>query len=146
MYRTPNSQTREPGFELAFAVYRFEVWAFSFSPRRPSSPSCINEYMAIDSGGTVSEWSLRVIAAWLECFPEKPSWCRNEQVCQGRKSVKRFEQSNGLDTALYKNIPLPLQTIIIFPIVDTMHIIYTYTQYYVVTLHTYLCITQMVSH
>ena len=25
----------------------------------------------------------RVIAAWLECFPEKPSWCRNEQVCQG---------------------------------------------------------------
>ena len=27
-----------------------------------------------------------------------------EQVCQGRaKSVKRFERSNGLDTALYKN-------------------------------------------
>ena len=23
------------------------------------------------------------------------------------KSVKRFERSNGLDTALYKNIPLP---------------------------------------
>ena len=33
------------------------------------------------------------------------SWCRNEQVCQGRKSVKRFERSDGLDTALYKNIP-----------------------------------------
>ena len=47
------------------------------------------------------------IAAWLECFQEKPSWCRNEQVCQGRISVKRFERSNGLDTALYKNIPLP---------------------------------------
>ena len=27
-----------------------------------------------------------------------------EQVCHGRKSVKRFERSNGLDTALYKNI------------------------------------------
>ena len=26
--------------------------------------------------------SLHVIAAWLECFPEKSSWCRNEQVCQ----------------------------------------------------------------
>ena len=26
--------------------------------------------------------SSRVIAAWLECFPEKSSWCRNEQVCQ----------------------------------------------------------------
>ena len=22
-----------------------------------------------------------------ECFPEKPSWCRNEQVCQGRQKV-----------------------------------------------------------
>ena len=20
----------------------------------------------------------------LECFPEKPSWCRNEQVCHGK--------------------------------------------------------------
>ena len=46
-------------------------------------------------------------AASLECFQEKPSWCRNEQVCQGMISVKRFERSNGLDTAVYKNIPLP---------------------------------------
>ena len=45
------------------------------------------------------------IAAWIECFKEKPSWCRNEHVCQGRISVRRFERSNGLDTALYKNIP-----------------------------------------
>ena len=52
-----------------------------------------------------------VNAAWLECFQEKPSWCRNEQVCQGRISVQRFERSNGLDTGLYKKhtfyIPLP---------------------------------------
>ncbi len=48
----------------------------------------------------------RLIAARLECFQEKPSRCWNEQVCQGRKSVKHFEWSNGLDTALYKNIPL----------------------------------------
>ena len=26
-------------------------------------------------------------------------------ACQGRKSVKHFERSNGLDTALSKNIP-----------------------------------------
>ena len=60
----------------------------------------------------MSDWSLRMIAAWLECFQEKSSWCRNEQVCQGRKSVKHFERSNGLDgychTALHKTIPLPL--------------------------------------
>ena len=24
-------------------------------------------------------YSWRVIAAWLECFPEKPSWCQSEQ-------------------------------------------------------------------
>ena len=41
----------------------------------------------------------RVIAAWLECFPEKPSWCRNVGLSARAKSVKRFE----LDTALYKN-------------------------------------------
>ena len=35
--------------------YRFEDWAFSFSPRRPSSLSCINEYLATDSGGHVSD-------------------------------------------------------------------------------------------
>ena len=68
--------------------------------------------MAIDGGGNVSEWSLRVIAAWLECFPEKSDWCRNEQVCQGRKSVKRFDRSNGLDTALYKNKPFSFMMMI----------------------------------
>ena len=35
--------------------YRFEVWAFSFTSRRLSRLSCIHEYLAIDSGGNVSE-------------------------------------------------------------------------------------------
>ena len=35
--------------------YRFEVWAFSFTSRRLSRLSCINEYLAIDSSGNVSE-------------------------------------------------------------------------------------------
>ena len=35
--------------------YRFEVWAFSFTSQRLSRLSCINEYLAIDSGGNVSE-------------------------------------------------------------------------------------------
>ena len=55
-----------------------------------------------------------MIAAWLEYFPEKSDWCRNEQVCQGRKSVKRFERSNGLDTALYKNKPFGFMMMINF--------------------------------
>ena len=44
----------------------------------------------------MSEWSSRVIA--VEFFQEMPSWCWNEQACQGRKSVNR---SNGLGTVLY---------------------------------------------
>ena len=49
-----------------------------------------------------------VIAAWLECFPEKSTWCRNE-VPRGKvQRTLRFEQSNGLDTALYKSIPFYL--------------------------------------
>ena len=43
---------------------------------------------------------MSVIAASLECFPEKLSWSRNEQVCQ-RVKCKAFERSNVLDTALY---------------------------------------------
>ena len=35
-------------------------------------------------------------------LPEKPSWCRNVGPSGRAKSVKRFERSNGLDTALYK--------------------------------------------
>ena len=35
--------------------YLFEVWAFSFTSRRLSRLSCINEYLAIDSGGNMSE-------------------------------------------------------------------------------------------
>ena len=69
----------------------------------------MSEYLAKTvatyGGGNVGE-SLRVIAAWLKFFQKKPSWCRNEQVCQGRKSVKRFVRYNGLNTAVYKNVPL----------------------------------------
>ena len=33
----------------------FEDWAFSFSPQGLSSLSCINDYLAIDGGGNVSD-------------------------------------------------------------------------------------------
>ena len=49
--RTRNRES--PG--LNPLCYRFEDWAFSFSSRRLSRLSCINEYLAIDSGGNVSE-------------------------------------------------------------------------------------------
>ena len=49
------------------------------------------------------EWSSFSNYSVAECFPEKLSWCRNEQVCQ---EMKCFERSNGLDNGLYRNIPL----------------------------------------
>ena len=79
--RTRNRES--PGSNPLY--YRFEAWASLLSPRRPSSLSCINGHMAIDSGGNVSGLSLSVVAAWPECFPQKSRWCRNEQICQGAK-------------------------------------------------------------
>ena len=51
----------------------------------------------------MNEKSSPVSAAGLKYFPEKSSWCRNEQVCQGWD-----DRTNELDTALNKNIPLYL--------------------------------------
>ena len=59
--------------------YHSEVWEFLFSAHCLSSISCINEYLAVDGGGNMSESSLHVIDAWLEYFSEKSSWCQNEQ-------------------------------------------------------------------
>ena len=82
----PDSQSSEPGFESPFAAVS-KIGHFRSLSWRPSWLSCINEYLATDSAGNVSDLVVGVIAAWLECFPEKPSWCRNEQVCQGRQKV-----------------------------------------------------------
>ena len=41
----------------------------------------------------------------IECFSQNSSRCRNEHVCQG---VKHFEWYDGMDTALFKIILLPL--------------------------------------
>ena len=51
--RMPDSQLREHGFESPLLPFRSVV--FSFSPRRTSSLSCVNEYLVIDGGGNVSE-------------------------------------------------------------------------------------------
>ena len=51
---TPHTRNRKiPGSNPL--CYHFRVWAFLFSPRPLSSLSCINEYLAIDSGGNVGE-------------------------------------------------------------------------------------------
>ena len=66
-----------------------------------------------------------------ECFAEKSSGCRNEQVCQ-RCSVKCFERSNQLDTVLYKIIPLRFIVLLYCIIILLYCIVVLY--YYIVLL------------
>ena len=49
------SSVVECRIRIPFATVSKFVHFRSLSPRRPSSLSCINEYLAIDSGGNVSE-------------------------------------------------------------------------------------------
>ena len=49
--RTSDSQSREPRFESSCC--HFQAVAILFTPRCFSSLSCINEYLAIESGGCV---------------------------------------------------------------------------------------------
>ena len=82
-----DSQKKESRFESPLLPFRSLGIFVLFSPQRPSSLSCINEYLAIDSGGNVSDLVFMrnccMARMRLVCFREKPSWCRNEQVCQG---------------------------------------------------------------
>ena len=57
-------------------------------------------------------------------------WCRNEQVCQGVKCrLKRFERSNGLDTALYNNY-LYLFNFFIYPVANRLKFCFMFLIYY----------------
>ena len=102
--RRPDSQSREPGFKSHCG--RFEPLASLITPRCHSSLSCINEYLAIQT--VVDMWtnSLRAaIAAWLNTSQRSWDGLGMNRSARGW-SVKRFEQSYGPDTALYKNVLL----------------------------------------
>ena len=64
---TAFSQPREPWIKTSRC--RFDAWAFSFTELLSSSLSCINEYLAIGTGGggIIKTNSFRAeIAAWLD--------------------------------------------------------------------------------
>ena len=69
--------------------------------------SCINGYLgnlAIDSGGNVSDVALARNCCLARMLPGEAELVSEWTGLPGEaKSVKRFERSNGLDTALYKN-------------------------------------------
>ena len=81
--------------------YRFKDWIFSLSSRHLSWLTCINEYLAIDSRGHVSDLVLALNCCPARMLPGEAELVSEWTGLPGRaKSVDRF---NGLDTALYKN-------------------------------------------
>ena len=63
--RPSDSRLRELGFESCAAVLK--PWVISFTLHCSSSLSCINEYLAIDSGGCVNEQHSRINRSiWLD--------------------------------------------------------------------------------
>ena len=95
-----------PGFESPL-WYRFKDLAFSFSSLTPLLTQLylyINEYLAIDSGGNVSGLVLARNCCLARMLPGEAELVAERMGLSGRaKSVKLFEQTNGLDNALYKN-------------------------------------------
>ena len=60
-----DSRLREPGFESCAAVLK--PWESFFTLHCSSSLSCINEYLAIDSGGYVYKQPSRInCSIWLD--------------------------------------------------------------------------------
>ena len=99
----PDSKSSEPGFESPFATIS-KIGHFRSLHCGPSWLSCINEYLAIDSGGHVSDLVLARNCCLTRMLPGEAELVSEWTGLPGKaKSVKRFERSNGLDTALYKN-------------------------------------------
>ena len=63
----------------------------------------LNEYLAIDSGGNVCDLVVARNCCMARMLPAEAELVSEWTGLSGRaKYVKRFEPSNGLDTALYK--------------------------------------------
>ena len=100
----PDSRLSEPGFESPLC-YHFKDWAFLFSPLMPLLTQLYK--WVPGSGGNVSELVLARNCCLARMLPGEAELVSEwTGLSERAKSVKRFERSNGLDTALYKNIPL----------------------------------------
>ena len=81
-----------------------KIGHFSFLHWRPSWLSCINEYLAIDSSGNVSDLVVARNCCMARMLPGEAELVSAWTGLPRRaKSVQPFERSNWRDTALYKN-------------------------------------------
>ena len=83
--RASDYRLREPGFESCAAV--LDLGQVFVILHCSSSHSCMNEYMAIDSGGYLHEQPSRVNCSMAGCFPEKLRWHLIEQSACMRNKV-----------------------------------------------------------
>ena len=97
----PDSQSSEPGFESPFAT----VSKIGHFCSLRDAPVYSAVYMSTSGYGNAIEYSSRVIAAWLECFPEKSRWCRDELVCQRAKCKALWAVQQTWYCAISKVIP-----------------------------------------
>ena len=82
--RMPDTSSREPGIESPLLLLRrLDIFVISTTPQFTQLYKRVPFYRQWRK--YVSEWSSRSNCSVAECFPEKSSWYRNEQVCQGVK-------------------------------------------------------------
>ena len=69
------------------SCHRLQDWAFSFSPLTPLLTQLINEYLAIDSGGNVSDLVLARNCCMARMLPgeAKNGAGMNRSVREGKK-------------------------------------------------------------
>ena len=92
--RASDSQLREPGFESCAAVLK--TWASVLTLHCSSLLSCINEYLAIHSGGYVNEQLLRInCSIWLDA--PQTSW-------DSVKNIGAMYQWDGATINHFRNI------------------------------------------
>ena len=110
--------TLSGSWSFGLSTKRTQVWILCpcetlgkfFTLYCSSSLSWIEELLAIDIGGYLYKQPLCINCSVAGCFSEKLRWCLIEQVCQGVK-CKALWTVRGMDTAMYKNLPLPLHRI-----------------------------------
>ena len=93
----PDSQSSEPRFESSFATVS-KIGHFRSLHWRPCWLSYINEYLAIDSDGHVSDLVVARNCCMSKMLPGEAELVSEWTGLPWKaKCVKRFERSNGLD-------------------------------------------------
>ena len=103
--RASDSRLRELAFESCAVMVKPR--ASVFTQHCSSSRSCVNVYLAIDSGGYVYEQPSRInCSIWLDASQRSRDvvWV-NRSVKEVKCTVERFEWHWRQDTAVFKNLP-----------------------------------------